>query len=93
MGGLKGLNGCREKRLTAKIGERRTRKGPIWQRLKEENDFQARMVHLVPMEDGSILKIQDQPDGSVRFLSESISAATLAALVTAKGGDLPGTDY
>jgi prepilin-type N-terminal cleavage/methylation domain-containing protein/prepilin-type processing-associated H-X9-DG protein len=32
-------------------------------------------------------------DGSVRFLSESISPATLAALVTAKGGDLPGTDY
>ena len=32
-------------------------------------------------------------DGSVRFLSESISPATLAALVTAKGGDIPGTDY
>lgn len=32
-------------------------------------------------------------DGSVRYISENVSAATLAALVTAKGGDLPGTDW
>ena len=29
-------------------------------------------------------------DGSVRFLRESIAPSTLAALVTANGGNLPG---
>jgi prepilin-type N-terminal cleavage/methylation domain-containing protein/prepilin-type processing-associated H-X9-DG protein len=32
-------------------------------------------------------------DGSVRFLTERISPATLAALVTARGGDIPGDDW
>jgi prepilin-type N-terminal cleavage/methylation domain-containing protein/prepilin-type processing-associated H-X9-DG protein len=32
-------------------------------------------------------------DGSVRFLQQNISAATFAALLTAKAGDLPGSDY
>lgn len=32
-------------------------------------------------------------DGSVRYLTSGISPATLAALVTAQGGDLPGSDY
>jgi hypothetical protein len=32
-------------------------------------------------------------DGSVRTLNEAMSPATLAALVTAKSGDLPGTDW
>ena len=32
-------------------------------------------------------------DGSVRFLRQSISAATFAALLTAKAGDLPGSDF
>lgn len=32
-------------------------------------------------------------DGSVRSISDSISAATIAALVTARAGDLPGTDW
>jgi prepilin-type N-terminal cleavage/methylation domain-containing protein/prepilin-type processing-associated H-X9-DG protein len=32
-------------------------------------------------------------DGSTRFMSERISAATLAALVTARGGDIPGDDW
>jgi len=31
-------------------------------------------------------------DGSVRFLRSSVSPATLAALVTARGGDIPGTE-
>jgi prepilin-type processing-associated H-X9-DG protein len=32
-------------------------------------------------------------DGSVRFVSASISAATLAAMVTARAGDIPGNDF
>ncbi len=32
-------------------------------------------------------------DGSVRFISTSISAATFAALLTARAGDLPGANY
>jgi prepilin-type N-terminal cleavage/methylation domain-containing protein len=32
-------------------------------------------------------------DGSGRFIAESIDAATFAALMTAKGGDMPGSDY
>ena len=32
-------------------------------------------------------------DGSVRFLQQSINAASLAAIVTARGGDLPGNDW
>lgn len=32
-------------------------------------------------------------DGSVRFISERLAAATLAALVTATGGDLVGNDF
>jgi prepilin-type N-terminal cleavage/methylation domain-containing protein/prepilin-type processing-associated H-X9-DG protein len=32
-------------------------------------------------------------DGSVRFLRQSISAATFAALLSAKAGDLPGNDF
>ncbi|MFN6051416.1 MAG: H-X9-DG-CTERM domain-containing protein, partial [Planctomycetia bacterium] len=32
-------------------------------------------------------------DGSVRFISERLSAATLAALVTATGGDIAGSDF
>jgi prepilin-type N-terminal cleavage/methylation domain-containing protein/prepilin-type processing-associated H-X9-DG protein len=32
-------------------------------------------------------------DGSVRFLRANISAATFAALCTARAGDLPGADY
>lgn len=32
-------------------------------------------------------------DGSVKFISSSVSPATLAALVTAQAGDLPGSDY
>jgi prepilin-type processing-associated H-X9-DG protein len=31
-------------------------------------------------------------DGSVHFLSDNISAATLGALLTRNGGDIPG-DY
>jgi prepilin-type N-terminal cleavage/methylation domain-containing protein/prepilin-type processing-associated H-X9-DG protein len=31
-------------------------------------------------------------DGSVRFIAQNISAVTLAALVTAQGGDIPGND-
>jgi hypothetical protein len=32
-------------------------------------------------------------DGSARFISQSISAATLAALVTARGGDIPASNF
>jgi prepilin-type processing-associated H-X9-DG protein len=32
-------------------------------------------------------------DGSVRFIAQSVSAATLAALVTARSGDIPGNDW
>ena len=32
-------------------------------------------------------------DGSVRFIRETMSAATMAALVTRDAGDLPGNDY
>jgi prepilin-type N-terminal cleavage/methylation domain-containing protein/prepilin-type processing-associated H-X9-DG protein len=32
-------------------------------------------------------------DGSVRFIAQSISASTLAALVTARGNDIPGNDF
>ena len=32
-------------------------------------------------------------DGSVRFISQTISAATFAALVTAQGGDIVGSDF
>ena len=32
-------------------------------------------------------------DGSVRFISEKLSAATLAALATATGGDIAGSDF
>jgi prepilin-type processing-associated H-X9-DG protein len=32
-------------------------------------------------------------DGSVRFVNSNISAATFAALCTAKAGDLVGSDF
>ena len=32
-------------------------------------------------------------DGSVRFLSQNVSAATLAAIATATGGDIAGSDF
>jgi prepilin-type processing-associated H-X9-DG protein len=32
-------------------------------------------------------------DGSVRTISNSVSLSTFAALVTAAGGDIPGSDY
>jgi prepilin-type processing-associated H-X9-DG protein len=32
-------------------------------------------------------------DGSVRFISQSISLTTLAALVTRAGGEIPGGDF
>ena len=32
-------------------------------------------------------------DGSVHFLSQSVSPATFAALMTARGGDIPGNDW
>jgi hypothetical protein len=32
-------------------------------------------------------------DGSVRFLSQNVSAATLAAIATAIGGDVAGSDF
>jgi hypothetical protein len=32
-------------------------------------------------------------DGSVRFIRENLNAATLAALVTASGGDIIGNDF
>ncbi len=32
-------------------------------------------------------------DGSVRTISNSVSLSTFAALVTAQGGDIPGSDY
>jgi prepilin-type processing-associated H-X9-DG protein len=32
-------------------------------------------------------------DGSARFIADSIPAEVFAALLTAKGGDSPGSDY
>ncbi len=32
-------------------------------------------------------------DGSVRFVTKSISAASFAALITGRAGDIPGSDW